>query len=111
MDKDEKINNQFLGVWSIYIKFWTAFLALNMVAVGLVVEKVAKGKPLICLAFAVQNLLAILTAVGVAIYSNSVCKELESPLSTVRTLGVWGGVANGLSGIALILVWIAVWKS
>lgn len=115
MEALKLINDQFLGVWDIYIKFYTAFLTVNLVALGLVVEKVKqeRARKFICVGFMIQNLFSLITASGMAMYSNQVAHAfLNAPeiavLAASRPLGVWGGIGNALSHVLFIGLWAAV---
>lgn len=106
------INDQFVKVWDIYIKFYTAFLALNMAALGLTVEKITtpQGKALVMWAFIAQNGLSFCTAVGMTIYSHRIARSFQgqprvAPMAAAKWLGVWGGVANAVSHVIFVVLW------
>lgn len=133
----KELSQQFRTVWDIYIKFYTAFLVFNMAGLGLVAEKVKdrRAKIWIMWAFIVQNVLSGITAITIAFYSQNLALRAQTlmielisrkggradDLQTLAftetpfpgALGLWGGIANGVSHIFFIVSWVAVcrlWK-
>ncbi len=115
-------------VWDLYLKFYTVFLTVNLVALAAVVEHVkTEERNIIVLAFVIQNLFSTGTAIIIAIFSRKTAKRyndicihlvkdnncpdviLESAKSSVPGwVGYWGGIANAASHIALSACWIAI---
>jgi hypothetical protein len=79
------LSQQFRMVWDIYIKFYTAFIVVNMTGLGLVAEKIERleTKRVIMWAFIFQNVLSGLTALAIAAYSHDVDDRM-SKLLTAR---------------------------
>lgn len=114
MEALKQLNDQILGVWTIYISFYTAFLTVNLAALAIVAEKLRHEgtRRLTCAAFVVQNFLSLCTAVGMAYYTSDVAASLDksaaSILTSFRHLGVWGGIANAVSHAVFIVLWVWV---
>jgi len=122
-------NSNFQKVWDFYIKFYTAWLTINLIGLGLVVEHVepASRWPLV-VAFVVQNFLTAGTSFLVKNYSVKCSNELEQVYSVAvkevsktnddlseivkspvpAQLAVWGGFANGVACFGLTTCWLAV---
>jgi len=121
----EERGQNYRTVWDLYVKFYTVFLTVNIVGIGVVVQHVAQTQRLpIIVAFIVQNLLSAGTAYYVAQFSKTASAEVES-LSRILVpqndeallrssplparLGEYAAWANLLSHVALIGCWIGVW--
>lgn len=117
LDTLRLINDQLLGIWDIYIKFYTAFIAFNLTALGVVVAKLRDiaGKKIMCVAFIAQNALCLATALGMAWYSFSVAGAFETNqevkiLAASRPLATWGGIANAIGNLLFISLWLVIFR-
>jgi hypothetical protein len=129
LEQYRELNTNFRSLWDLYIKFYTVFLTANVLAIGVVVERVeADNRPLIAAAFIAQNLLAAATAAGLATYGKTCRRRLEATAALFLpaqdgetdaartlsrppipdTLSVWAGAANVMSHLILIVLWIVV---
>lgn len=128
LEQYREINTNFRSLWDIYIKFYTVFLTANVVGIGVVIDRVdAANRPLIAAAFVAQNLLAAATAAGLASYGRTCRRRLEDAAmlfipsgwdheraAILRsppipdTLSKWSGVANAVSHVILMAIWILV---
>ena len=131
LEQYRELNANYRSVWDIYIKFYTVFLTANVLGIGVVIDRVdPENRPLIAAAFIAQNLLAAATAAGLAAHGRACGRRLEATAATLLppdaegmpprgslrlppipdTLGTWAGVANVLSHLFLIVIWVAVVK-
>ena len=107
----EMLNDQFIRVWDIYIKFHSLWLAANLVGLGIQIQHVTgiAGKVLFAVAFAVAHALTAVTAVRMMKYSEACCTELDElgyeQLTRFRPLSRWGGKANMIVYLAFIVIW------
>lgn len=111
--------------WEQYMKFYTVFLTVNIVAVGLVVEHVDSRMDRLPIAavFIVHNIIAAITPLKLRSMSNFARKELSNAVTSgnpesemavfVRNLEVlparfagWAGIANSISQFGFALLWI-----
>ncbi|MCP5133687.1 MAG: hypothetical protein H6976_08800 [Gammaproteobacteria bacterium] len=121
----EERNQNYRTVWDLYLKFYTVFLTVNIIGIGVVVQHVPQKQRLpIIAAFVIQNLLSAGTAYCIARFSKEASAELEefcqqfAPESTVEILtksplpallGFRAGWANVWSHMAFIICWVGLW--
>ena len=125
----ETQNSNFQKVWDFYIKFYTAWLTINLLGLALVVQHidVSNRWPVVA-AFIIQNLLTSVTGFMVSRYSKDCSKELKNTYNQAlrevtnsedefddlkkspvpEKIAVWGGIANGLACIFLAMCWLAI---
>jgi len=121
----EERNQNYRTVWDLYLKFYTVFLTVNIVGIGVVVQHVPQQQRIpIIAAFVIQNLLSAGTAYFIARFSKEASAEVEelckrlmpedspellakSPLPAL--LGFRAGWANVWSHMALIICWVGLW--
>lgn len=113
----------FRATWEAYLKFYTVFLTVNMVAVGVVMEvrDAETTLAVIVIIFLIQNLVSLGTALGIVWYSRNVSREVRqhfyaiAPSLAVKAsvnsplpgpLTIWGGTANAIGQLALIGAWL-----
>lgn len=126
----ELLGDQYKTVWDVYIKFYTAYLAMQIVAIGATLQFIQDGdaKGLIAIVFIAQNALSGFTAIAISCYSwsvhrrglrlsrallaldgageSSVKQPLSLPLAT--RLGIVAGIANAISHLLYAVCWKAV---
>lgn len=113
-DSVKLLNEQCLRAWDIYIKFFSVFLTVNIIALGVVIEKVdsTSGRLMISIVFAGENLLALVTGVAMTRYTARVADEVvrggRAPLALFGRLGRWGGIANSVGHVLLFAAWVAI---
>ncbi|MEO1009585.1 MAG: hypothetical protein AAFX79_13565 [Planctomycetota bacterium] len=106
------LQDQVLKAWDIYIKFYTVFLTVNFVAIGVVLEKVTTpfATWLLAIAFIVQNGVSLGTAIGMIVYSKAVFGRQDqlghAQLPAFQKLARWGGLGNAISHGVLIVLWV-----
>lgn len=121
----------FKTAWDIYIKFHTVFITVNVAALAATVQYIKPENrwPMV-IAFVVQNLVSLGTAVAMSRFSrNCATRTHEAACEIVRheagsdsaspaelrlwsspvpaTLGSWSGIANGIGYLSLIGCWVA----
>ena len=104
--------SQFETAWTLWISFYTAVLAANLVAYGLVVEKMTNhaGKRYFAHVFLFMNAQTLITCVLMLHYTVETCKvfKMQQPaLAEIRGAGVWACIGNTLISCYLMLLW---WK-
>lgn len=127
----EERNQNYRTVWDLYLKFYTVFLTMNIVGLGVVVQHVKSIEPRwwIVAAFTVQNLLSAGTAFWISRFCTDASNEVERLSSAILSgsdavedelrkllkssplpawLGVYAAWANLISHFALISLWIGV---
>ena len=117
----------FRTAWDLYIKFYTAFLAMNVAGLGVAVQYIEQQRrwPIVT-AFVCQNVLTCATSVAIALYSRALSKHLASFVQAALVdcdprvqkfaagtpipgvLAAWSGWANAIASLALSGCWIAV---
>ena len=126
----EDLGTHFRAVWDLYIKFYTAFLTVNVSALTLTVQfiDVAKRGPII-FTFAILNLAEFVTALLLGWYSKSVakrqkrisCELLSIDHETGKlnhltdsaipgNLASWSAYIGALSHILLMICWALLWS-
>jgi hypothetical protein len=115
----------FAKVWDLYIKFYTVFMTFNVVGLGFASRIPIQSRLPLVAAFVIQNLLSVGTSFTIARYSKQthdklsrVATHLVSPHANVAKevrgspvpipLAPWGGYANCIAGLCLIVCWIVV---
>jgi hypothetical protein len=124
----DELSLQFRTVWDIYIKWYTVFLSVNVLALGAVVQYVhQENRWIIVLSFVIQNVLGLGTAVMIARFSAATASRIETVIRCIVSpeivdgvprelrdspipgkLGAWSGYANAIGNAALIAGWIAL---
>jgi hypothetical protein len=126
----DQISINFRTVWDMYIKWYTVFLTVNILALAATVEKIdgVENWLIVAVAFSVQNALAMFTAIYIGYYS----RHMEARIAKITLLlanardpgadhfvarlggppipgelGYWSGWANALGNASLIACWIA----
>jgi hypothetical protein len=124
----EERNLTIRTAWDIYIKFYVAFLTLNVAGIGVVVQSVQlPSRGPIVYAFAMHNLLAIGTAVFIWRLTKQLNAEVEEIAEQIRTresisllknqrvslqaptprnLVLYSAIGNAITHIGLIACWI-----
>ncbi|KHE91966.1 MAG: hypothetical protein K8F52_08485 [Candidatus Scalindua rubra] len=122
----EESFNGYKTVWDLYLKFYTVFLSVNLIALAAVLEHISQvNRLLIVIAFIAQNAFSLGTAIMIAVFSKKstarydvLCRHFAvqycnhkiivelSHSPTLSWLGVYGGFANAVSHLALICCWI-----
>lgn len=108
------LQDQAVKAWDIYIKFYTVMLTVNVVALGVVVEKVddPRSRLFIALAFVVQNAGASVTGLAMRRYTDRIAGQHVElgyrQLAGFRTAGRWGGLGNAISHWVIGILWIAL---
>jgi len=108
----------FRHAWDAYLKFYTVFLTFNLTATGLVFEfvKDPNSRRWIATAFALQNVFALITGLGMCKFSNDqhvrlkrlLAKDIDPDNLIPRGLSMWGAVANVLGHIVAIVIWVYI---
>jgi hypothetical protein len=115
----------FIHAWDLYVKFWTVFITFNVVSLGFASRIPVGGRSVVVAAFVVQNLLTLGTSFWIARYSKDTDKKLSSLASHLAgantdvaevakgspvptRLAAWGGYANCIASICLIVCWVVV---
>lgn len=124
----EERNLTIRTAWDIYIKFYVAFLALNIAGIGVVVQYVnlASRGPIVY-AFSMHNLLAIGTAYFIWRLTSQLNSEVEQIAEQVRArediqltptqrvslrapvprnLVLYSSIANAVTHVGLIACWV-----
>lgn len=127
----DELSLQLRTSWQLYLQFYTVFLTVNVIGLGLTLEHLAPhNRWPMALAFVSQNTISFATAVFMAVYSRKTSSKFqeiaeqllisrsrpsrptafnESPLA--GHLGLWGGIGNAVSHLALIVCWIVVGRT
>ena len=115
-------------VWELYLKFYTVFLTVNLVALGVTVQHIqVEARWPIVWAFILQNVVSLGTAVAVGMFSLSTTKRHDALLKQViesspenkkfeslagcpvpGQLGGFCALANVASHVLLMVVWFAI---
>ena len=126
----DEISLQFRTAWDIYIKWYTVFLTANVLALAGAVQYVEPDNRLIvAITFCIQNVLALLTAVYMALFSRRTAERIRAVSVAIASedgpgdhggvvlrlggspvpgdLGYWSGWANAIGNASLIGCWIA----
>ena len=75
----DEISLQFRTAWDIYIKWYTVFLTANVLALAGAVQYVEPDNRLIvAITFCIQNVLALLTAVYMALFSRRTAERIRA---------------------------------
>jgi hypothetical protein len=119
----------FTRVWDLYVKFYTVFLTVNILGLGLALQHIDRGNRLpVVLAFVLQNVLTMGTSLVVAHYSIETDKKLirltsflqesgDAPRAAVEALqgspvptklARYAAYANCVASACLIVCWIVV---
>ena len=116
-------------MWDLYLKFYTVFLTINIAGLAVAIEFVEKISEwrFFYVAFLFQNIISAFTALSMSRYSKRACKEIEALGTTMihsietgnsyllgksytspvpKNLAVWSGIANALSHVAFIAIWV-----
>lgn len=111
----KELNDQLLRAWSIYIKFFTVFLTVNIAAFGLILpnsDPMSAVRLIVGITFVIQNAIAVVTGIEMANYTRCACESLSAldaaPLSRFGRLGYWGGMGNALGNGIIGLTWVVV---
>jgi hypothetical protein len=125
----EQVSRHLSDVWDLYLKFYTGFLTVNFAALAVAVQYIEEPNDRLPLtvAFIAQNILSLVTAIGIAKYTrfayakqrdvisllaereSLTAKETEAAQSSIPVqAGTWGGIANAASHVLFILCWIGV---
>lgn len=111
----EQTCENFRKTWDLYIKFYTVFLTTNIAGLGLVSKYITspEARTPIVAAFVIQNLFVAGTSIGISHYSSSVSRKLTDMINLGKhstpipsNLAFWGGYANSIASITLIVIWI-----
>lgn len=112
--------------WDLYIKFYTAFLTMNIAALGLTVQYIETDRrwPLVLL-FVLQNFTSLLTAINMSYFTRRTEENIKAlTLEIARKpihkfsilsrspvpgdLGFWAGWGNAFGLVMFIFCWLAV---
>ncbi|MEA2603189.1 MAG: hypothetical protein QOF89_4181 [Acidobacteriota bacterium] len=116
-------------VWDFYIKFYIAFLALNIAGIGAVVQYVAqRNRTPIIIAFSMHNLLAVGTAVFIYKFTQRLNSDMRTLAEAIRedegvgkasaeiifkaplplAFARYTSIANSITHIGLIGCWVSL---
>ncbi len=126
----DEICLQFRNTWDLYLKFYTVFLTFNITALGLTIQFMSGvNRVPVIVVFLLQNVLSMITAIRISQFSRKMAIRLEricrnlmpEALQSARVefrhlmdspipgeLGYWGGIANAIAHVLMIVCWISL---
>ncbi len=124
----DELSLQLRNAWTLYVRFYTAFLSFNLIAFGVASSSSfspANGEyNWLAIALICQNCLSMGTSMYMARFSLNSASEADAVYSELNKLcdapsespknpmpgqlGYWCGLANTLSILFLIVCWIGV---
>jgi hypothetical protein len=125
--RHEDLTKIFINAWTLYIQFYTVFLTFNVGAMGWILShnNATRVNKVVAVVFSIQCLLSAGTSIAMASYSRRLDRdhfrvesailgllpsrsELNQTSAIPVKLAMWGGWANALGMLAMIIAWLYV---